>query len=92
MSVALISKLLKSEGCAPLLDVGAADDDDAAAEEVDVDDFVDDDGPADLSLPHPVTAAPTTNVVAARAAAATDTFFTIDSFGCHRDLLASRAT
>jgi hypothetical protein len=45
-----------------------------------------------LSLPHPVTAAPTTSVVAARPAAASDTFFTIDSFECRRDLLAPRAT
>nr|BBX77596.1 hypothetical protein MFLOJ_13830 [Mycobacterium florentinum] len=78
-------------GCAALVDVGAAEDEDAA-DELDVDDFDDDAGLDDLSPPHPATATPTTRVVAAKPAAATDTFFTIGSLECRPDLLASRAT
>jgi hypothetical protein len=92
MSVALISRLLKSEGCAAaLLDVVAADVEDVA-EELEVDDFDDDDGLDGLSPPHPVTATPTTRVVAASPAAVTDAFFTISPFECCPDLLAPRAT
>ena len=66
MSVALISRPLKSPGAAAgllELDAGGADEGDAA--DVDADD-PDDAGLADLSLPHPVTAAPTTKPPAAR--------------------------
>ncbi|WP_301150297.1 hypothetical protein [Mycobacterium simiae] len=71
----LISSVLKSDGCAvALLDVAGDDD---AAELDEVDDFADDEGPAALSPPHPCSAAPTTKVVAARAAA--DNRFTMDS-------------
>jgi hypothetical protein len=59
--------------------VGAADDGDADG--VDVDDDVDEDGLDDLLLPHPVTATPTTRVVAAKPAAIVDTCITIGSWG-----------
>jgi len=81
--VGLISKLPYSEGwAAPLLDVGAADDD---AEEVDVGDDVVDGWVDDLLLPHPATATPATSMLAPKPAAITDVFITIDSLRCDRD-------
>jgi hypothetical protein len=66
---------------------------DVVAAGVDVADEVDDDvdaeGPDDLLLPQPVAAAPTTNALAARPAATTDTFIAIDSLPV---LPISRAT
>ena len=50
---------------------------DGRAADVDADD-PDDAGLADLSLPHPVTAAPTTKPPAARRTAIADTFITIE--------------
>jgi len=91
-SVDLISKLLKSEGwAAPLLDVGAADD--ADADDVEVLDAADDevdDGLDGLSLPQPVTAAPTSRVPATKAGAIIDTFSKIGSFAVRSQLAAYR--
>ncbi len=70
---------------APVLDVGAAVDDGAAG--VDVADGVCLGGLDGLLLPQP--AAPSTRALAARAAAMTDTFVIMDSFGCSP---TSRAT
>jgi hypothetical protein len=75
MSLGLISKLVYC-CAAPLLDVGAAADI-AGAE--DFDDVADDFGAGTVSPPHPVTAAPTTRVVAAKPAAVADICFTIGS-------------
>jgi hypothetical protein len=73
-----------------VLDVGAADDGDP--EEVDVDDDVVDDGLDDLLLPHPVTATPTTRMLAPKPAAIIGTCVNMGSFGVWSQLPASCAT
>ena len=71
--------------------MGAADDADADEGEVlDAADDVVDEGVDDLSLPHPVTATPTTRVLATKAGAIVDTFSKIGSFAVWSQLAATR--